>query len=118
MVGNFSVQSSPLRVSSVDLAVVEPRLQAVAVEFDLVNPVAAVRRLVDERRQAGLRQKRAGRCALARDALRASLRCCSLQDRGHRRFARRRDGFFAAGFFFFALSLQRAFGDFIHACGR
>ena len=52
-----------------DLAAVEPRLDAVAVELDLVNPVAEFRRLVAERRQRrGDEEPHAAACAVRRSA--------------------------------------------------
>ena len=45
MRSNRCVQSSCLRVSSLHLAAIEPRLDAIAVEFDLVQPFGAARRV-------------------------------------------------------------------------
>ena len=48
MDGNFFVQSRPLRVNSFTFPAIEPGLDAIAVEFDLVHPIGTVRCLVAE----------------------------------------------------------------------
>ncbi len=57
---NFSVQSSPQRVRSADLAACDARLDPIAVELDLVQPSIADRRRLRSARRASARRRRAG----------------------------------------------------------
>ena len=78
----------PAAGEQLHFAAIEPRLEAIAVEFDLVNPVAAVRRFVRERRQGTARRKRAGRSAAPWTVCRAHGFFGAPQDRCHARLGR------------------------------
>ena len=81
--GNCAVQSLPLRLSRRDLPAVEAGEDAVAVELDLVQPLVARRRLVDQRGQLrrGTRAGTLARAGIARAADRRQV------DRGARALA-------------------------------